>query len=171
MYRAHKQQLAWHSTIGASCLHRALYIGSAQQGQSSIASMDCSRQASHHLCRVPAIHAHLLLSQPLCSASCHSCPLDTLTTTVQLLFLTLGCTHTDASRHEQCVQDLEAGPIKSVHFSQVAKSRLEGAHTPEEDYFSPPDFVVGSTTGSIVAVRSGSFEETSSDVPAHRLLV
>ena len=69
------------------------------------------------------------------------------------------------------MQDLEAGPIKSVHFSQVAKSRLEGAHTPEEDYFSAPDFVVGSRTGSIVAVRSGSFEETSSDVPAHRLLV
>ncbi|KAL3138111.1 hypothetical protein ABBQ38_005341 [Trebouxia sp. C0009 RCD-2024] len=68
-------------------------------------------------------------------------------------------------------EDLEAGPIKSVHFSQVAKTRLEGAHTPEEDYFSAPDFVVGSRTGSIVAVRSGSFEETSSDVPAHRLLL
>ena len=69
------------------------------------------------------------------------------------------------------VQDLEAGPIKSVHFSKVPKARAEGAHTLEEDFFSAPDFVVGSRTGSIVAVRSGSFEETSSDVPPHRLLV
>lgn len=68
------------------------------------------------------------------------------------------------------MQDLEAGPIKSVHFSQVAKARLEGAHT-LEDFFSAPDFVIGSRTGSIVAVRSGSFEETSSAEPAHRLLV
>ena len=69
------------------------------------------------------------------------------------------------------LQDLEAGPIKSVHFSKVPKDRPEGTHTPGEDVFSAPDFVVGSRTGSIMAVRSGSFEETSSDVPAHRLLV
>ena len=69
------------------------------------------------------------------------------------------------------LQDLEAGPIKSVHFSKVPKARAEGAHTLEEDFFSAPDFVVGSRTGSIVAVRSSSFEETSSDVPSHRLLV
>lgn len=69
------------------------------------------------------------------------------------------------------LQDLEAGPIKSVHFSKVPKERPEGSHTPGEDVFSAPDFVVGSRTGSIVAVRSGSFEEASSDVPAHRLLV
>lgn len=76
--------------------------------------------------------------------------------------------------HNQClhaVQDLEAGPIKSVHFSKVPKAWSEGTHTPDEDYFSAPDFVVGSRTGSIVAVRSGSFEETSSNVPANRLLV
>lgn len=69
------------------------------------------------------------------------------------------------------VQDLEAGPIKSVHFSKVPKPQVEGDHSLEEDFFSAPDFVVGSRTGSIVAVRSGSFEETSSDVPSHRLLV
>lgn len=69
------------------------------------------------------------------------------------------------------MQDLEAGPIKSVHFSKVPKPQVEGDHSLEEDFFSAPDFVVGSRTGSIVAVRSGSFEETSSHVPSHRLLV
>lgn len=69
------------------------------------------------------------------------------------------------------MQDLEAGPIKSVHFSKVPKPQVEGDHSLEEDFFSAPDFVVGSRTGSIVAVRSGSFEGTSSGVPSHRLLV
>lgn len=114
-----------------------------------------------------------ILSHVDCSR--HSCPFDALTTTVQRLWLCssapFDAPKCSANLQHHCVQDLEAGPIKSVHFSQVAKTPLEGAHTLEEDYFSAPDFVVGTRTGSIVAVRSGSFEETSSDVPPHRLLV
>ena len=103
---------------------------------------------------------------------------------LQMVHPNQHCPHTSKARHLMTLiqgtnptisfcttQDLEAGPIKSVHFSKVPKAQAEGAHTLEEDFFSAPDFVVGSRTGSIVAVRSGSFEETSSDVPAHRLLV
>ncbi len=38
------------------------------------------------------------------------------------------------------------------------------------DLFSAPDFVVGSTTGNIVAVNCHTFEHPSSDQPSHRLL-
>lgn len=69
------------------------------------------------------------------------------------------------------VQDLDAGPVQSVSFSVVPASKPGSAAAGDADRFSAPDFVVGSSTGSIVAVRSASFEENRGDGSGHRLLV
>ena len=68
------------------------------------------------------------------------------------------------------LQDLEAGPIKSFSFSKVPPSQPASPGSSVTDLFSAPDFVVGSTTGNIVAVNCHTFEHPSSDQPSHRLL-
>ncbi len=68
------------------------------------------------------------------------------------------------------LQDLEAGPIKSFSFSKVPPSQPASPGSSETDLFSAPDFVLGSTTGNIVAVNCHTFEHPSSDQPSHRLL-
>ncbi len=68
------------------------------------------------------------------------------------------------------LQDLEAGPIKSFSFSKVPPSQPASPGSSVTDLFSAPDFVVGSTTGNIVAVNCQTFEHPSSDQPSHRLL-
>lgn len=68
------------------------------------------------------------------------------------------------------LQDLEAGPIKSFSFSKVPPSQPASPGSSVTDLFAAPDFVVGSTTGNIVAVNSNTFEHPSNDQPSHRLL-
>ena len=69
------------------------------------------------------------------------------------------------------MQDLEAGPIRSVSFSRAAPKQPQGKDILDADYFTAPDFLIGSTTGNIVAVRSRSFEDAASEEPTHKLLV
>ena len=69
------------------------------------------------------------------------------------------------------VQDLNAGPVRSLSFSRVPPTRPAVSASGEADFFAAPDFVMGSTTGNIMAVRSSSFEQPDDDQPGHRLLV
>ena len=68
------------------------------------------------------------------------------------------------------LQDLSAGPVRSLSFSKVRPTRPAVSASGEADFFAAPDFVMGSTTGNIVAVRSSNFEQPDGE-PSHRLLV